>query len=158
MQKICKTIPPEIGDDEFLYRSVSEMNWNTRENRVSSSAFKNKDGVSVDRDALFRTEQECVNALVDRFDHRAICKIKAQDVRIASALPKYLPTSDNQYHSEIHGSDADKSLKNSVVKAILKKIIVVYEKSKSVSTNEQFSINTIYQLQPQTNLYETKEE
>ena len=80
---------------ERLYRAVYPpshpgMYWK-KDGRISPSAFADPKGLSVER-AFYRKSEEIVE------------KMK-KDCRDVDAVVKYLPSRDNEYHSEIHSSN-----------------------------------------------------
>ena len=96
---------------EKLYRAVYPPNimsmfW--KENgQLSSAAFKDKNGLSVERDGG-RDEKSVIDSM-RLFFYGCFIKILVQDCEKCNAVVKYLPTQRSIYHSEIHGS-ADKRL------------------------------------------------
>lgn len=121
------SLNPTIEDEEFLYRGIIEFNWDYKNNRPSSATFKDSKGVSVDRDN-FRQEKECVEYLKEKKDFFGICKVKTRAVKELEALVKYIPTSDNIFHSEIHDSEERIQLKGKKPKKIRDNSKVVYKK------------------------------
>ena len=83
----------EIHDDEYLYRGVINSFWKENENRVSSAAFKDSKGVSVDRQHN-RNETECVNFLRNRLILKAVVKITAGTCRSLQTYPFYKKEDD----------------------------------------------------------------
>lgn len=119
------TLPPEIENDEYLYRGIVENNWDFENNRPSSATFKDSIGVSVDRDNK-RPENECVNFLTTTKSFFAVCKVKTAHVRELNGLVKYSPTENNPFHSEIHDSTERISLRGSKPKKIRDASQVIY--------------------------------
>lgn len=120
-------ISQQIDGQEFLYRGIVENNWDYTRNRISSAAFKDSKGVSVDRDA-FRDKEECIKALNKKKNFFGICRVKTQIVRELNAIVKYLPEKDNIYHSEIHDSITDIPMKGSKPRRIREMSELVYKK------------------------------
>lgn len=114
--------------DECLYRGLPQM-WLKDDKSVSSAAFKDSGGVSVDRDGG-RTEEECINKMVGNLTNIvAIGRLTCGDVTACDALPKYLPVEGNEYHSEIHDSAEQIQIKKqSKAKKIADKCQVVFRK------------------------------
>lgn len=99
-------IPDFIDNAEHLYRGVIPDQWKDDEGCPSTSVFKSRVGASADRDALIRTEEECVSALVTKKTNlKAVCSLTAETVRKIGAYPIYKPSRVDVYHSEIHDSD-----------------------------------------------------
>jgi len=104
------SIPEEISDQEFLFRGIHRNHWHPEENRPTTATFKTSIGCSVDRDAMGiqefeRTEEECIDALIERLRPKAVLKISAEQCRAAGCHPKSepdLPT--NPYHCHIQQS------------------------------------------------------
>ena len=100
-----------IPDEEFLYRGVVISCWNEKENRPSSAAFKDSNGVSVDRDGG-RNDEECINHLLSDKQFKAVCRLTAGDARKCDTVVKYLPIVENTFHSEIHDSEVQSAVKS----------------------------------------------
>lgn len=106
----------EFVPDELLFRAVPEIQWVAAENRVSSAAFKDSGGVSVDRQ-FERPEEDCVKLMLSREkfkNAKAIVKVTVRDCIENNAKPVYSPTEDNEFHSEIHRIDGTITLSQGV--------------------------------------------
>ena len=95
-------------DGEKLFRAVyppevAEMFWRF-DGRVSSAAFADPKGLSVNREGD-RDVSQAVAALKERFSGKIIF-VRVKNCREIGAYVKYLPTKSDPYHSEIHGSDS----------------------------------------------------
>ena len=115
--------------NECLYRGSHPM-WIEDDNTVSSAAFKDSRGVSVDRDGS-RDKQACVDRMIDALPQIAgVCKLTCGDVEDCEAVTVYCPVPDNEYHSEIHDSADQVQIKS---KAKSRKLAgrsqIVYKKS-----------------------------
>ena len=93
--------------NEKLYRAVyppeiADMFWR-RDGSVSSAAFADPKGLSVDRGAS-RPETDIVESMQKRFVGRII-SLFVKNCTDIGAVVKYCPSSSNPYHSEIHGSE-----------------------------------------------------
>ena len=93
--------------EEPLYRAVYppeivSMFWR-KDGTVSSAAFADPKGLSVDR-ADFRNEKKVIDMMRERFTG-SIIRFHAKDCNDINALLYYLPSKNNPYHSEIHGSE-----------------------------------------------------
>lgn len=120
-------LPLTIADDEYLYRGITELNWDYENNRPSSATFKDSKGVSVDRDN-YREEKDCIDFLLSKIYFFGICKIQTQKVKELNAIARYLPEENNIYHSEIHDSEEKIQLKGSKPKKIRDASEVVFLK------------------------------
>ena len=94
-------------DEERLYRAVYPPShpglfWK-KDGTLSSSAFADPKGLSVER-GFYRTPKEVVEKMKKTFTG-CIVSVSVRNCRDVSAKVKYLPSRDNEYHSEIHGSD-----------------------------------------------------
>jgi hypothetical protein len=100
-----------IKDIEKLYRAVKGFPdlWIEGLNRPSTAFFKDKRGLSVDRDGG-RKEEDVILHLEKNIRSRSIPRLKAivyinaGDCRRAGAYPIAKPSRDNIYHAEIHDS------------------------------------------------------
>lgn len=96
-----------FNDSEKLYRAVypasyAAMFW-TRDGRVSSAAFKDKAGLSVER-GNFRSDESVIEEM-QKFFRGCILSLTVEQCRNVDAVIKYKPTLRSEYHSEIHGSE-----------------------------------------------------
>ena len=95
-----------FSDNEVLCRAVypPEMNrmfWKD-ENHVSSAAFLDKKGLSVER-GNFRTDETVITEMKESFIGR-IVSVTVKLCREIQALVLYKPTKRSIYHTEIHGN------------------------------------------------------
>lgn len=117
-----------IASDEHLYRGLHKL-WIEDDNSVSSAAFKDSGGVSVDRDGG-REENECVDRMVNALSKiEGVGKMSCRDVESCDAVVEYNPTNDNEYHSLVKDS-ADQLVIKSKSKArkLASKCKIVYKK------------------------------
>lgn len=117
-----------FAPDEQLYRGLHSI-WLEDDNSISSAAFKDSNGVSVDRDGG-RAEHDCIDRLVDNLPQIAgVGRLSCQDVADCGALPVYLPVEGNDYHSEIHDSADQVPIKSkSKSRKLASKCQVVFRK------------------------------
>lgn len=92
---------------EKLYRAVyppevAEMFWK-RDGSVSSAAFADPNGLSVDRQGK-RTDIEAISYMKKRFIG-SIISVYVKNCESIGAVVRFLPSKKNPYHSEIHGSN-----------------------------------------------------
>lgn len=99
----------EFEKEEKLFRVIrpGSMFWKS-EGKLSSAAFKDKNGLSVDR-AMGRADEAAVSLLENRLkDKGAVVSVKVRQCEKINAVVRYLPIEyekeRNPYHSEIHGS------------------------------------------------------
>ena len=97
-----------FNEDEKLYRAVyppeiNDMFWK-RDGSLSSAAFADPKGLSVDR-GYYRRDEDVISIMRKRFTGKIVCVYVGNCDEI-SAVVKYLPSSSNKYHSEIHGSES----------------------------------------------------
>lgn len=76
-----------------------------RDGGLSTSAFADPKGLSVDREGD-RTTSEAVSEIRKRL-HGCIVSVTAGDCWETDAIVRYLPSKNNPYHSEIHGSETE---------------------------------------------------
>lgn len=96
-------------NNEKLYRAVyppevAEMFWR-KDGRVSSAAFADPKGLSVDR-GYYRSDEEVSEDMKKRFTGKII-RVYAKNCTDIGAVLRYLPSRINLYHSEIHGSETN---------------------------------------------------
>lgn len=117
-----------FASDELLYRGLPLI-WLEDDDSVSSAAFKDSNGISVDRDGG-RIEQECVKRMVDNLPKIAgVGKLACEEVEECGAFPVYLPERNNVYHSEIHDSAEQVRIKsNSKARKLARKCQVIFRK------------------------------
>lgn len=86
-----------------------------RNGRLSSAALKDKRGLSVDRTGD-RTLQNAVEE-IKAHQHGLIVSFSAGVCKTVPVYLRYLPSRQNRYHSEIHGSESQVELSD--VQALL---------------------------------------
>ncbi len=94
-------------DAERLYRAVYPpshpgMYWK-KDGSLSSAAFADPKGLSVER-GFYRVAEEIIKKMRMRFSG-CIISLSVGDCREVEAVVKYMPSKDNEYHSEIHSSN-----------------------------------------------------
>lgn len=94
-------------NDELLYRAVfppehRKMFWRD-DLHVSSAAFLDKNGLSVER-GDYRSEEEVVLNMKKSFIG-CIISVTVELCLAVNAFVIYKPTKRSKYHTEIHGSD-----------------------------------------------------
>lgn len=99
-------------DNEKIYRAVyppevADMFWR-KDGTVSSAAFADPKGLSVDR-GNFRPDNEVKADMHKRFSGM-IVRLYAKNCTDTGAVLKYMPSRNNPYHSELHGSSINKLL------------------------------------------------
>ena len=117
-----------FAPDEQLYRGLHSI-WLEDDNSVSSAAFKDSNGISVDRDGG-RAGRDCIDKLVDNLPQiEGVCRLSCEDVEDCGALPVYLPVEENEYHCEIHDSVDQVQIKSkSKSRKLASKCHVVFRK------------------------------
>jgi len=99
-------LDPEINDSERLYKAIKKSipgQWNEKLDQPTSAAFKDSQGVSVDRDGG-RSDGKIIHSFKESFDLRAVISVTAQQCWDQGTHPIAKPLSDNPYHAEIHRS------------------------------------------------------
>ena len=99
--------------------------WIEDDNSVSSAAFKDSRGVSVDR-AGGRAGAVCVERMVNALSQIiGVGRLTCEDVKTCEALPVYCPVEGNEYHSEIHDSMEQVQIKSKAKARKLAKVCQV---------------------------------
>lgn len=98
--------------DEKLYRAVyppevADMFWR-KDGTVSSAAFADPNGLSVDR-GDYRPDHEVTEDMHKRFSGNII-RVYVKNCTDIGAVTLYLPSKKDPYHSEVHGSRTNKLL------------------------------------------------
>lgn len=113
--------------EEELYRAVyppdiQELYWK-KDGTLSSAAFKDKRGLSVER-GYFREDKVVVDEMRKYFTG-VIISVVVKDCYEAQTLIRYLPSDRSKYHSEIHRDKEHKLLSQSQCKILAKKARIV---------------------------------
>lgn len=114
----------EIQDYETLYRAIHPNFWNYEEDRPSSALFKDRKGVSVDRDGN-RDQNEAINFLLSSRRNFGAGNLNAgQTRRIGTYLkPDKIP--ENDFHALILESESKILLSNKKAKELSRMINVI---------------------------------
>lgn len=130
-------IPEIIADEEFLYRGITALHWCSEESRITSAAFKNPIGVSVDR-SHGREEKVCASRLLNN-DSRFlfIARILTKDVRDGGMYPIYKPLEENIYHSEIHRSETEIALTGGQINKLKQSAEIVLSREEFEKENSE---------------------
>ena len=101
-----------FSENELLYRAVypfekNKLFWKD-DSHVSSAAFLDKKGLSVER-GLFRSDDEVVKDM-RKFFIGTIISVTTSLCNRVDAKVIYKPTKRSIYHSEIHGSESKRIL------------------------------------------------
>lgn len=113
-----------ILDSECLYRAINPIYF--REEGYSSAAFKDRNGVSVDRDAG-REEPDIIAFLLAGFASGwGAARVTAKDCWVCNTFPVVKPEPDNPYHAEIHQSQDRVGLSQGRAKCLTKAAILLY--------------------------------
>ena len=92
--------------DERLYRKIRplEQFWDSESQRPTSGAFKDRNGLSVDRQGQ-RQNNDAISQLNSRLPGiGAIVSVEYQQCTEIPVLVVYKPLPENEFHSEIHDS------------------------------------------------------
>lgn len=111
-------ITPIIKNEEFLYRRIIKNPnfWKADLNRHSSAAFKQSNGLSVDRQ-LNRDELKVIES-IQKDSLKAISSISCKNCRSIPTYPNYDPLENNIYHAEIYGTPNNRNLTQSQYKKL----------------------------------------
>ena len=114
-------------DDEKLYRAVfppeiADMYWR-RDGTISSAAFADSRGLSVDR-GYYRSDEDVKKNMESRFIGR-IVRFYVKNCSDIGAIVYYSPSKNNPYHSEIHGSNTSILLSKQQRHYLSKKAVMI---------------------------------
>lgn len=116
-----------IGSSETLYRMVNPKMWVTEENRISSALFKDKKGVSVDRD-IERSQDEVIREFEGRGKElKGVVAIGVKECHSIPVLVSEDPIPENTYHALIVDSVEKIQLSKSKLKKIAEMCRLVKE-------------------------------
>ncbi|MFZ3110555.1 MAG: hypothetical protein WA234_07715 [Rectinemataceae bacterium] len=96
----------EFYPEEKLYRKIRPLEafWDQERNRPTSGAFKDKRGLSVDRQGE-RDERDVIQTLDKHLPQEGtIVSVSHQQCVNIEIAVVYLPIPENVYHSELHDS------------------------------------------------------
>ena len=113
---------------EKLYRAVflesyMQMFWR-KDGTVSSDAFTDKQGLSVER-GDFREDENVIEEM-RKFFHGCIISLTVEQCRDVDAVIKYKPSKRSEHHSEIHGSEEVPLLSKSQRKKLAERAKIEY--------------------------------
>ena len=114
-------------NEEKLFRAVyppekAELFWRF-DGRVSSAAFADPNGLSVDRRGN-RSIEQATSAIQERFTGKVVF-VRVKNCTEIGAVVKYLPSNRNLYHSEIHGSETAVLLSKSQRRHLADRAVIV---------------------------------
>ncbi len=115
-------------DNEKVYRAVyppevADIFWK-RDGSISSAAFADPRGLSVDR-GNYRSEKAVIISMQKRFQGRIIT-LYSKHCKEAGAVLRYAPSKSNPYHSEIHGNASTPLLSKSQRRYLARKAAICY--------------------------------
>ncbi|WP_295154748.1 hypothetical protein [uncultured Brachyspira sp.] len=116
-------------NEEILYRKIhpKAIFWDDDNNRPSSAAYKDKNGLSVDR-LGDREENEVINSFIKRFGIdkvRSVVKVSVAICKELELYPIYKPSLNNKYHAEIHDSENSVLISSSKAKKLAENVKIV---------------------------------
>ena len=100
-----------------------QMFWR-KDGTVSSAAFTDKQGLSVER-GDFREDENVIEEM-RKFFHGCIISLTVEQCRDVDAVIKYKPRKRSEYHSEIHGSEEVPLLSKSQRKKLAERAKIEY--------------------------------
>lgn len=104
----------KFEETEMLLRAVLPATMYWKNGKLSSAAFKDKNGLSVNR-VYDQNLETAITTMKSRFCG-SIVSVLVKDCNDVSACVKYLPSKNNAYHCEIHQSEVIKILNETQAK------------------------------------------
>ena len=98
----------QFEETELLLRAVLPVSMYWKNGKLSSAAFKDKNGLSVNR--VYDQKLETAINIMKNSLRGSIVSVLVKDCNDVSACVKYLPSKNNDYHCEIHQSETIKIL------------------------------------------------
>ena len=115
----------EFDINEKLYRAIIPLEpFKKIDGSISSGAFRDKNGLSVDRQ-MGRENKEAVNFM--KRLNGDIVSVTVQDCVDCAAVCTYCPLDINEYHSEIHKDNKTKLLSKGQAKKLASKCKIEFE-------------------------------
>lgn len=124
---LANSMDDRFENTEKLYRAVyppqvADIFWK-RDGSISSAAFADPKGLSVDRGGG-RSDEEAVADMRGRFAGHII-SLYVKNCRDCKAVVRYMPSRQNRYHSQIHGGDDTILLSKSQRRALAKCAVIL---------------------------------
>jgi len=116
----------QFDPDENLFRAIKNFPnwWDEETNRPTSAAFKDSNGVSIDRQGE-RPIDEAKNTLLNRFDAlKAIVYISSRESISNDAYPHYNPVDNNEFHSLLKQPDGSIPLTPKIAKKLSRSVLI----------------------------------
>lgn len=114
----------EIQDNETLYRAIHPSFWNYEEDRPTSALFKDRKGVSVDRDGN-RDESQALNFLLNSRKNFGAGNLNAGQTRNIGTYLKPDKIPENDFHTLILESESKILLSSKKAKELSRMINVI---------------------------------
>lgn len=113
---------------EVLYRKIHSKQFNENSKEISSAAFKDKKGCSVNKLAG-RNENDIISYYKTKWETpykmKAIVKITVQECLDIPTYPVNKPTCNNRFHAEIHDSACQIEISQIKARLLAKKVKIV---------------------------------
>lgn len=122
----------EIQDQESLFRHFHFLQWHTTENRLSTAAFQQSNGTSVDREGE-RSEDEIISDFRKRpnLSQIGIAKLTAIDCREVDAVVLPAPEPENKYHAQIQKNETTPKITRGQANRLSRKFSLVIQANES---------------------------
>ncbi|MEW6508802.1 MAG: hypothetical protein AB1432_13765 [Bacteroidota bacterium] len=114
----------EIQDSETLYRAIHPSFWNYEEDKPTSALFKDRKGVSVDREGN-RSNDDAVNFLLSSRQNFGAGKLNAGQTRRVGTYLKPDKTPENVFHALILESESKILLSSRKAKELSRMINII---------------------------------
>lgn len=118
----------EFADEEHLFRAIHPSQWDVEESKPSSGAFKDKNGLSIDRQADRDISTACSYILNNFPNSKAIAHFTTKTSKAHGAFPKYNPTTTNPYHSLLIREDGNLKLPGSTLNKLSDSCLICFQK------------------------------
>lgn len=114
----------EIQDNEVLFRAIHPSFWNNEENKPTSALFKDRKGVSVDRDGN-RSQEDSVSFLLTGRENYGVGNLNAGEARNLDTFLKPDSLPENRFHSLILDSETKVELTSRKAKSLSRMINII---------------------------------
>lgn len=118
------SLPEELLPDELILRAVRAIPNYWKDDRITSAALKDPNGLSVDR-TYDRSLEESV-AFMQQHLTGGVVSLTQDACNEVTAVVLYLPVEDNIFHCELHGSNEQKILSKRQAKELALRAKIEY--------------------------------
>lgn len=122
-------LPNAIAPEEHLFRAIKDGNPNLwKDGRPTSAAFKDSQGLSVNRQGDRTIAESCDVARQIYADTKVVVHLSSQECINLGGMPQANPVAGNEYHALIIDGNSAITLTSPVAKRIARGCLICYLK------------------------------